>query len=119
MIPAARCVIGRLWQRGLREARLRLLRLLFFCGVLYNSSECFSARSSSSLALGAIVVIFSAGLHSSEVLHASLFPAISSMFFFSCLGFLPFFFFFGFSLVEFFRECAVSLFASVDPSIDK
>lgn len=118
MIPAARCVIGRLWQRGLPEARLRLLRLLFFCGVLYNSSECFSARSSSSLALGAIVVTFSAGLHSSEVLHASLFPVISSMFIFLVwVSYL--FFFFGFSLVEFFRECAVSLFASVDPSIDK
>jgi hypothetical protein len=102
---------------GFAKLAFRLLRLLFFCGVLYNS-ECFSARSSSSLALGAIVVIFSAGLHSSEVLHASLFPVISSMFIFLVwVSYL--FFFFGFSLVEFFRECAVSLFASVDPSIDK
>jgi hypothetical protein len=84
--------------------------------VLYNSSECFSARGSSSLALGAIVVIFLAGIHSSEVLHASLFPAISSMFFFFVwISYL----FFWFSLVEFFRDCAVSLLASVDLSIDK
>ncbi len=80
--------------RGLREASHRLLHLLFFCGVLYNSSECFSARGSSSLALGAIVVIFLAGIHSSELLYASLFPAISSMFFFFVwCGFLTFFFF--------------------------